>query len=53
VRPDVKSLHGDVAVLVAASVLDKTEDSVEFPYGAVDIDFILKKAAWHRTIAAR
>src|SRR5687767_1075923 len=28
VRRDVKSVHGDVAVLVAAGVLDKTEDGV-------------------------
>ena len=45
VRRDVKSVHGDVAVLVNAGVLDKTEDGVEFPYDAVHVDFTLKKAA--------
>jgi predicted transcriptional regulator len=45
VRRDVKSVHGDVGVLVSAGVLDKTEDGVEFPYDAVHVDFTLNKAA--------
>ena len=45
VRRDVKSVHGDVGVLVSAGVLDKTEDGVEFPYDAVHVDFMLKKVA--------
>ncbi len=45
VRRDVKSVHGDVAVLVTAGVLDKTDDGVEFPYDAAHVDFTLTKAA--------
>lgn len=44
-RRDVKSVHGDVSVLVAAGVLDKTEGGVELPYDAVRVDFTLEKAA--------
>lgn len=43
VRRDVKSVHGDVSVLLSAGVLDRTEDGVEFPYDAVHVDFTLKK----------
>jgi predicted transcriptional regulator len=45
VRRDVKSVHGDVGVLVSAGVLDRTEDGVEFPYDAIHVDFMLKKVA--------
>ena len=45
VRRDVKSVHGDAGVLVAAGVLDKTDDGIEFPYDAVHVDFTLEKAA--------
>ena len=45
VRRDVKSVHGDIGVLVSAGVLDKTESGIEFPYDAVHVDFTLEKAA--------
>jgi predicted transcriptional regulator len=45
VQRDVKSVHGDIGVLVAAGVLDKTDGRIEFPYDAVHVDFTLEKAA--------
>ena len=42
---DVKAVHGDVQVLLACGVLEKTEDGrIEFPYDAVHVDFLLKAA---------
>ena len=42
---DVKAVHGDVQVLLACGVLDKTADGkIEFPYDAVHVDFLLKAA---------
>ena len=42
---DVKAVHGDVQVLLACGVLDKTTDGkIEFPYDAVHVDFLLKAA---------
>ncbi|MDA8049120.1 MAG: DNA-binding protein [Rhodospirillales bacterium] len=42
---DVKAVHGDVKVLAAAGVLDKTESGgAVFPYDAVHVDFVLKAA---------
>ena len=42
---DVKAVHGDVQVLLACGVLDKTSDGrIEFPYDAVHVDFLLKAA---------
>jgi len=42
---DVKAVHGDVQALIAAGVLDRTDDGVVFPYDAVHVDFMLTKAA--------
>lgn len=42
---DVKAVHGDVHVLLAAGVLRKTEDGkIEFPFDAVHVDFVLNAA---------
>lgn len=42
---DVKAVHGDVQVLLACGVLDKTEDGkIEFAYDAVHVDFLLAAA---------
>jgi len=42
---DVKSVHGDVQALLAAGVLDRTEDGrIVFPYDAVHVDFVLRAA---------
>jgi predicted transcriptional regulator len=42
---DVKSVHGDVAALALAGVIDRTKQGVEFPYDAVHVDFTLHKQA--------
>ena len=45
VRRDVKSVHGDVQALLAAGVLDRSEDGrVLFPYDEVHVDFMLRAA---------
>src|ERR1700759_4016829 len=36
---DVKAVHGDITSLINAGVLDRTGDSVIFPYDAVHVDF--------------
>lgn len=41
---DVKAVHGDVTALLAAGVLLRTNDGIEFPYDAVHVDFVLKAA---------
>lgn len=42
---DVKAVHGDVHALLAAGVLDRSEDGgIIFPYDAVHVDFTLKAA---------
>ena len=42
---DVKAVHGDVSALLAAGVLDRTEQgAIEFPYDAVKVEFLLKAA---------
>ena len=42
---DVKSVHGDVAALLKAGVLDRTEDGrIEFPYDQIHVDFVLHAA---------
>ena len=42
---DVKAVHGDVRALLAAGVLDRTEDGrIVFPFDAVRIDFVLNAA---------
>jgi predicted transcriptional regulator len=42
---DVKAVHGDVTALLAASVLDRTEEgSIVFPFDAVKVEFLLQAA---------
>ena len=42
---DVKSTHSDVTALVKGGVINRSEDgSVEFPYDAIHVDFIVKAA---------
>lgn len=42
---DVKAVHGDVQLLLACGVLDKTDDGkVVLPYDAIHVDFTLKAA---------
>lgn len=42
---DVKTVHGDVQALLAAGVIDRTEDGlVVFPYDTVHVDFVLRAA---------
>jgi len=43
---DVKGVHTDVHALLAAGVLEKSEDgNIVFPYDAVHVDFMMKAAA--------
>ena len=45
VARDVKAVHGDVQVLLACGVIEKTDDGkIELPYDAVHVDFLLKAA---------
>ena len=42
---DVKAVHGDVMALLDAGVLDRTEEgSIEFPFEAVKVEFLLQAA---------
>jgi hypothetical protein len=41
---DVCAVHSDMTTLIGAGLLNRTEDGIEFPYGAVHVDFILKAA---------
>lgn len=42
---DVKAVHGDVTALLAAGVLERTNDGlVVFPYEAVKVEFLLQAA---------
>jgi len=42
---DVKAVHTDLAALLAAGVLSRTESGqVEFPYEAVEVEFLLQAA---------
>ena len=42
---DIKSVHSDLAALLAAGVLDRTESGqVEFPYEAIKVEFMLQAA---------
>jgi predicted transcriptional regulator len=42
---DVKSVHGDVSVLLKAGVLDRATDGrIEFPYDEIHVDFVLRAA---------
>jgi predicted transcriptional regulator len=40
----VKVVHGDIASLINAGVLDRTGDRVIFPYDTVHVDFIVTGA---------
>ncbi|HEU4344392.1 MAG TPA: MarR family transcriptional regulator [Candidatus Binatia bacterium] len=43
---DVKAVHGDIRALLDAGIIDRTEDGrVIFPYGAVRVDFTMRKVA--------
>jgi predicted transcriptional regulator len=45
VERDVKAVHSDVTALLAAGVLNRTEEGrVEFPYDAVKVEFLLQAA---------
>jgi predicted transcriptional regulator len=45
VRRDVKGVHGDVSALLAAGLLDRTDEgAIEFPYDAVKVEFLLQAA---------
>jgi predicted transcriptional regulator len=40
---DVKAVHGEVTALLAAGVLDRTEDgAIVFPYEAIKVEFLLQ-----------
>lgn len=42
---DVKTVHVDVTALLDAGVLDRTASgAIEFPYGAVKVEFLLQAA---------
>lgn len=46
VQRDVKSVHGDIHVLLDAGILDRLEDGrIIFPFDAVHVDFTLTAAA--------
>jgi hypothetical protein len=41
----VKAVHGDVTALLNAGVLTRAADGgIEFPFGAVKVEFILRAA---------
>ena len=42
---DVKAVHSDVHVLLAAGVIDRAGRGVVFPYNGVHVDFMLGMAA--------
>ena len=42
---DVKAVHGDVAALIGAGVIDRVDGGIVFPYDAVHVDFMLTRAA--------
>ena len=45
VSRDVKAVHGDVVALLAAGVLERTEQgSIVFPFEAVKVEFLLQAA---------
>lgn len=42
---DVKAVHGDVTALLAAGVIDRTNDGrIVFPFEAVKVEFLLQAA---------
>ena len=45
VSRDVKAVHGDVTALISAGVLNRADGGgIEFPYGAVKVEFLLLAA---------
>ena len=45
VQRDVKAVHSDVTALLSAGLLNRTETgSIEFPYEAVKVEFLLQAA---------
>ena len=45
VERDVKSVHGDVIVLIKAGLLHRTKSGgIEFPYEAIKVEFLLQAA---------
>jgi predicted transcriptional regulator len=42
---DVKGVHTDVHALLAAGVVDRSEEGFVFPFDAVRVDFTLRAAA--------
>ena len=45
VSRDIKGVHGDVAALLAAGLLNRTESgAIEFPYEAIKVEFMLQAA---------
>ena len=42
---DIKAVHRDATALINAGVLDRVPGGVVFPYDAVHVDFMLRKAA--------
>lgn len=46
VERDVKSVHGDVQVLLEAGVIQKNDNGmIVFPYDAIHVDFVITSAA--------
>ncbi len=42
---DVKSVHGDVQVLLKAGVIERTEDGrIVFPFEEIHVDFVVRAA---------
>ena len=42
---DVKAVHGEITALLAAGVLDRTENgAIVFPYEAIKVEFLLQAA---------
>ncbi|MDO9015152.1 MAG: hypothetical protein Q7U84_10340 [Polynucleobacter sp.] len=42
---DIKGIHGDVAALLAAGLLNRTESgAIKFPYEAIKVEFMLQAA---------
>jgi predicted transcriptional regulator len=45
VERDVKAVHGDITALLSAGLLNRTDTgSIEFPYEAVKVEFLLHAA---------
>lgn len=45
VERDVKAVHGDIHALLAAGILQRTDDGrIVFPYDSIHVDFMLQAA---------